>query len=269
MQENPLGRVTDYPEKYDPELLFAINREEGRRTLGLPNPLPFHGVDLWTAYEMTWLDASGRPQVGVLRLAIPADSENLVESKSMKLYLNSFAMTRYAAADRVADCIRSDLSAVCGSAIATSLGSASPDRAEFDSLPGTNIDLEDIEISGYELNADLLDTEDAHATETLNSQILRSLCPVTGQPDSGSLVVDYSGPRIRRDSLLRYLAGFRQHAEFHELCVERIFRDLASRCGSRDLTVYAMYNRRGGIDINPFRSNVPEAGPPNLRLWRQ
>jgi 7-cyano-7-deazaguanine reductase len=269
MHDNPLGRATPYRHDYDPDLLFAVSRAEGRASLGLAPPLPFHGVDLWTAYELSWLDNQGRPVVAVLTAVFPADSANLIESKSLKLYLNSFSMSRFAAEEDVSRAITRDLSAACGSEVEISLASASATAvAEIAVLPGELIDAADIACTAYAPDPSLLQAAGELVEETLHSHILRSLCPVTGQPDTGSILIDYRGPRLDRAALFAYLVSFRQHADFHELCVERIFCDLLAHCRCEALTVYARYNRRGGIDINPFRSNVAERPQP-MRAWRQ
>jgi 7-cyano-7-deazaguanine reductase len=269
MHDNPLGRATPYSDNYDPELLFAVSRTEGRASLGLTSSLPFHGVDLWTAYELSWLDNRGRPLVAVMTAVFPADSRNLIESKSLKLYLNSFSMSRFAAAADVSSAISRDLSAACGSDVEISFAMPSDAAAaRITVLPGELIDAADIACTAYVPDASLLQAAGEVVEETLHSHVLRSLCPVTGQADTGSILINYRGPRLDRAALFAYLVSFRQHADFHELCVERIFCDLLAQCRCEALTVYARYNRRGGIDINPFRSNVAERPQP-MRAWRQ
>ena len=268
MQDNPLGRETPYVETYDPSLLYPVSRADGRATLGLEDPLPFTGRDLWTAYELCWLDPRGRPRTAVLTLEVPVDSPNLIESKSLKLYLGSFAMMRLAE-DELRARLHEDFADAAGSEVGIHLAreaAAMPDAMA--ELPGDCIDEADVDCDTYELDASLLQRGDEEVEETLHSHGLRSLCPVTGQPDFGSVMIRYRGPRIERGSLLQYLTSFRRHGDFHELCVEHIFVDLQARCGARELSVYARYNRRGGIDINPWRSNF-EPAPPRLRLWRQ
>ncbi|MGB5352594.1 MAG: NADPH-dependent 7-cyano-7-deazaguanine reductase QueF [Woeseia sp.] len=269
MQDNPLGRDTPYRDTYDPGLLFTVPRAEGRASLQLSEPLPFRGVDLWTAYELSWLDSSGRPVVAVMTASVPADSAKLIESKSLKLYLNSFAMTQYESANAVSKSLTDDLSSACGAPVAVKVvTAAAASHDDIVQLPGRTIDRTDVRCDRYALDASLLKVDRKIVQETLHSHLLRSLCPVTGQPDTGSILIDYRGPRIERAALLRYLVSFRQHADFHELCVERIFCDLIAHCGCTELTVYARYNRRGGIDINPYRSNVRDKPQP-MRLWRQ
>ncbi len=269
MSENPLGRKSAYPSGYAPQVLHPIDRATGREPLGLSGALPFSGVDVWTAYELTWLDNGGRPVVGILTLTFPADSPRLVESKSMKLYLDSFAMTRHDAPASLAAVIEKDLTDATGAPADVKLVHAARSvSGAINELPGYCIDYEEVECSVYDRDPALLQCGGDSVSETLHSHLLRSNCPVTGQPDSGSVLISYHGPRIDAGSLLRYLVSFRQHPGFHETCVEQIFCDLKDHCGTDDLTVYARYNRRGGIDINPFRSNF-ESLPEGLRLWRQ
>jgi len=266
----PLGRPTTYPEQYSPELLYAIARTGNREALGLGVELPFRGTDIWNAWELSWLDSGGLPQVGTVEIRIPAESPNIIESKSLKLYVNSFAMTRYASANDVAETIEQDLSEATGADVTIALERPveTDDRA-IAQLPGDSIDAQDLSCDAYEIDAALLSADADHVvTENLNSHLLRSLCPVTSQPDSGSVLVSYTGPRIDRADLLRYIVSYRQHQDFHETCIERIFLDILERCQPEKLTVYARYQRRGGIDINPFRSNC-ENDLPNTRLWSQ
>jgi len=269
-RKNPLGQVTAYPEEYSPDLLYAIARTGARAALGLKGALPFGGSDLWNAWDLTWLDPAGRPQVASAEIRIPADSLNLVESKSLKLYLGSFAMSRFDSARDVAATLQRDLTACTGAEARVRL--RDPDaagRAGIARLPGTCIDTAGVQCDAFEVRPDLLSADDADpVAEDLYSDLLRSLCPVTGQPDIGSVMISYRGPRIDRASLLRYIVSYRQHRDFHEVCVERMFMDIHRHCGAGQLTVYARYQRRGGIDINPFRSNF-EMAVPNPRLWRQ
>ena len=261
----PLGRATDYPQKYAPEVLCAIARRDSREALGIPEPLPFTGVDTWNAWELTWLGDNGKPQVATAQVVVPAESPNLVESKSLKLYLGSFAMTRFRTAERMRETIAADLSECLGAPVAVTLD---PDAA-IGTLPGTCIDTLDVECAEWEVDASLLVADEGgKVEECLHSHLLRSLCPVTGQPDIGSVLVSYSGPRIDPASLLRYIVSFREHNDFHETCVERMFVDILARCRPTLLSIDARYQRRGGIDINPFRTNADDT-PDKLRLWRQ
>jgi len=266
----PLGRTTAYPEQYSPGLLYAIARTDSRTALGLGDELPFHGTDIWNAWELTWLDNGGLPQVGTAEIRVPASSPNIIESKSLKLYLNSFAMTRCASASDVAETIEQDLSEAARADVTVCVQRpAETDAMANAQLPGESLDDQQLSCDVYEVDAAMLSADDDEtATEDLNSHLLRSLCPVTSQPDTASLLVSYTGPRIDRAGLLRYIVSYRQHQDFHETCVERMFLDIMEHCKPERLTVYARYQRRGGIDINPFRSNFEE-NPPNNRLWRQ
>lgn len=264
----PLGEKSSYLAAYSPGLLVPVSREANRRTLGLSAELPFHGEDLWNAYELTWLGASGKPRVATAEIRVPAYSPNIIESKSMKLYLNSLAMTRYAGVQDVAAVIAGDLGQISGAPVTVRLHPLS-DQAGFSDLPGVCVDENEVDCDSTNVDPELLacSTDDA-VSEELHSHLLRSLCPVTGQPDLGSVLIRYKGQPIDRDSLLRYIVSYRNHNDFHESCVERIFVDIRNQCEPDALTVYARYNRRGGIDINPFRSNF-ESTIENVRLIRQ
>ncbi len=271
-EQSPLGKATIYTSEYDPGLLCPIPRSLKRDEIGLPKKLPFHGVDIWNAYEISWLTPQGKPVVAMGEFRIPCESPNLIESKSLKLYLNSFNQTRFDDFESVRALLSQDLGGAAGTPADIRLVSAAEFAAEeFSSLPGECIDDLDIEIEGYSLAPDLLeaatDTQQQVA-ETLHSHLLKSNCLVTSQPDWGSVLIDYQGAKIDREALLRYLISFRQHNEFHEQCVERIFVDLMRFCQPRKLTVYARYTRRGGLDINPYRSNF-DYEVENLRLARQ
>ena len=270
MTELPLGKATRYPDEYAPETLFRIDRAENRERIGLAGTLPFSGVDIWNAWDLTWLGEDGRPHTGTAEIRIPADSPGIVESKSMKLYLGSFAMTRYASPDALCALIESDLGSCVGATVAVRIDTLSDTRAHgLERLPGESLDRAGVECRDWEIDPGLLRTAaDDVVSEALCTDALRSLCPVTGQPDLGSLLVSYEGPRIDRAALLRYIVSYRCHQDFHENCVERMFVDLLERCRPQKLTVYARYQRRGGLDINPFRSNF-EATASNLRLARQ
>lgn len=270
MRKIPLGKATEYPAEYSPELLFPIPRSDSRQALGLGAKLPFQGADLWNAWELTWLDPSGKPVVATAVLTVPVDSANIVESKSLKLYLNSLAMSRYASIEEVAAIVTADLSSLTGSAVTVDILPAGGSSSfQIDDLPGDCIDGLDVQIDASDVNAETLKTMGKESVdEALHSHLLRSNCPVTNQPDLGSVLIRYRGPAIDRKSLLRYIVSFRQHNDFHEACVERMFLDIKARCSCEKLTVYARYTRRGGIDINPFRSDF-ESSVANLRLWRQ
>ena len=268
----PLGRATSYAADYDPGLLCPVPRRLKRDELGLSAALPFGGVDIWNAYEISWLNPKGKPVVAVGEFRVPCSSPNLIESKSLKLYLNSLNQTRFAAIGEVEELIAADLARAAGAPVEVRLtGSARFAGQTIATLPGRCLDGLDIEVSDYRLNPELLagSVDSAQVvTEELHSDLLKSNCLVTSQPDWGSVLIRYRGPKIDEAALLRYLISFRQHNEFHEQCVERIFVDLMRFCAPERLTVYARYTRRGGLDINPFRSNC-EAEVENLRLARQ
>lgn len=261
----PLGREADYPQKYAPEVLCPIDRALSREPLELTGELPFFGVDIWNAWELTWLGPGNLPRVATAEIRVPADSPSLIESKSLKLYLGSFAMTEYGSPGDVRDAISRDLSECAGSPVDVSLDT----DVAVAALRGQCIDSLQVECSNWEVDASLLQASASKTVEeSLHTHLLRSLCPVTAQPDMGSLLVTYSGPKIDPAALLRYVVSFREHNDFHEACVERIFVDITERCRPDKLSVYARYQRRGGLDINPCRSNF-ESHPPNTRLWRQ
>jgi 7-cyano-7-deazaguanine reductase len=261
----PLGQATGYPDRYDPSILFAVPRAPQRADIGIGSALPFTGADVWTAYEHTWLDARGKPRIAVLSIAVPIDSAYIVESKSMKLYLGSYAQTRFADVSKVLAAIEMDLSAATGGAVEVAVLRS----ARIAALPGVSIDDEDLAMDRYEVDPSLLHAGGETVSEALRSDLFRSVCPVTGQPDYASVAIAYRGPRIDRAALLRYLVSYRLHAGFHEHCAERIFTDVARRCACESLTVHARFTRRGGIDINPFRTNAGEPVPANVRTARQ
>jgi len=233
--------------------------------------LPFHGVDIWNGYELSWLDARGKPVVAVAEFRFPATTRNIVESKSFKLYLNSFAQERMADGAQVRDTLVRDLSAAAGGAMDVVLRAPNDlDGTPLGEPEGALLDVQELDFDSYgPPRPDFLGTHDGDAREVLVSHLLRSNCPVTGQPDWGSVQVAYKGAPIDRAGLLRYLVSFRNHTEFHEQCVERIFMDIRARCAPRELSVYARYTRRGGLDINPFRSTDAAAVPENPRGARQ
>jgi 7-cyano-7-deazaguanine reductase len=268
----PLGKSTVYTSEYDRGLLCPFPRKLKRDELGLPEALPFHGVDIWNAYELSWLTTRGKPVVAMGEFRIPCESPNLIESKSFKLYLNSFNQTRFDDFESVRALLSQDLGGAAGAPIDVRLIDSTGFNAEtFAVLPGDCIDTLDISIDDYALNAGVLAgaaNPEQPVDETLHSHLLKSNCLVTGQPDWGSVLIHYRGGRIDREALLRYLVSFRQHNEFHEQCVERIFYDLVRFCKPSKLTVYARYTRRGGLDINPYRSNFAYDAA-NLRLARQ
>ncbi|QYJ76468.1 MULTISPECIES: NADPH-dependent 7-cyano-7-deazaguanine reductase QueF [Shewanella] len=267
-----LGQTTEYQAEYAPSLLQGVPRKLNRDAIALTGTLPFHGTDLWTGYELSWLNAKGKPMVAILDVQLDVNSENLIESKSFKLYLNSFNQTRFDSVDDVSRTLEKDLAQCANGEVKVKV--IEPKHfglARIVELPGTCIDDLDIEVDNYDFNPDYLEnsTDDKQlVAETLNSNLLKSNCLITSQPDWGSVMIRYQGPKIDREKLLRYLISFRQHNEFHEQCVERIFTDLKHYCGCSKLTVFARYTRRGGLDINPFRSDF-EHLPENNRLARQ
>jgi len=269
LRNAPLGHPTGYPDHYAPALLYPVPRAPQRAALGIGARLPFTGVDLWTAYELTWLDERGKPQVALATLQVPVDSPSIVESKSMKLYLGSFAQARYASGADVAATIARDVSRAAGALVLATLEPAAFAAQSIAELSGESLDELPIACDAYDVAPDLLSVGEATVAETLTTRLFRSVCPVTAQPDIASIEVAYRGPRIDRAGLLRYLVSYRCHAGFHEHCVERIFADIAARCRCDQLTVYARFTRRGGIDINPFRTNAGSPPPANVRTARQ
>jgi 7-cyano-7-deazaguanine reductase len=267
----PLGKATVYTSEYDPDLLCPVPRRLKRDEIGIGRDLPFSGFDLWNAYELSWLTPKGKPVVAMGEFRVPCESENLIESKSFKLYLNSLNQTRFESFEQVRLVLAEDLSRAAGASVDVRLMECEGAAGGIATLPGRCIDDLDIEVSGYRLDPSLLE-EAANSggivEEALHSHLLKSNCLVTGQPDWGSVLIRYKGPQIAPEPLLRYIISFRRHNEFHEQCVERIFADLMRACRPEKLTVYARYTRRGGLDINPFRSNFEEEVE-NLRLARQ
>ena len=268
---SPLGRTSDYVDVYTPSLLHSIPRQESRDRMGVRSePLPFMGEDVWTAYELSWLDGKGRPRIGALRMTIPASSPAIVESKSMKLYLNSFAQTRFNHSADVLKTLNSDLTLAFRAPILVDFLSPAALANIANALPGQCLDELDTEIDCYEYNPELLQVDQSSfdVKEAVHTRAFRSLCPVTGQPDWAALVVQYAGAPIQRESLYRYLVSFRSHTGFHEATVEQVYLDLLQRCGCERLSVWARFMRRGGIDINPHRSNW-DASAPLIRLAAQ
>ena len=276
--QSPLGKATAYANTYNPALLFPIARAGKRAELGLVATPPFFGADIWTAFELSWLGPRGRPQVALAHITVPCETSHIIESKSLKLYLNSFNNTQFADPAAVQTQMRTDLG------VAASHGQAQPatvgvrlllpelfDREPVHELGGLSLDRLDIECSRYTPAPDLLCAAagEPPVTEVVTSNLLKSNCLVTGQPDWGSVQISYSGPQIDHGTLLQYIVSYRNHNEFHEQCVERIFMDIWNRCRPVKLAVYARYTRRGGLDINPFRTSHPQALPANVRTARQ
>lgn len=271
-EHSPLGKSSQYISQYAPELLFPIARAAKWAELGLhAGNLPYQGVDLWNCYELSWLLPSGKPVVAIGEFSIPADSPNIIESKSFKLYLNSLNQSRFASPTELEQVMQRDLSACAGAPVGVRVRSLAAVAAKgVAQLPGVCIDELEISVSSYaQPQPELLRCDAAvQVSESLHSHLLKSNCPVTGQPDWGSVLVEYQGPQLDHASFLAYLVSFRQHADFHEQCVERIFLDLQRLLQPQRLSVYARYVRRGGLDINPYRS-THAATPVNQRLVRQ
>lgn len=267
-----LGKSTNYVDNYDASLLQGVPRRLNREPLGLQdNNLPFHGGDIWTLYELSWLNTKGLPQVAIGSVAIDAASACLVESKSFKLYLNSFNQTRFASWQEVQERLTQDIGRCAQGEVSVELSPLAAFTGQpVAELAGECIDAQDIAITHYTFDANYLQgaASGPFIHETLVSHLLKSNCLITHQPDWGSVQITYSGAKIDREKLLRYLVSFRHHNEFHEQCVERIFHDLLRFCQPQSLTVYARYTRRGGLDINPWRSNIPFT-PAMGRLARQ
>jgi 7-cyano-7-deazaguanine reductase len=273
-ESSPLGKSSEYPTHYDPSLLFPIPRAPKRAELQISGTLPFFGADFWTAYEISWLNLRGKPQIAIATFMVPADSPNIIESKSFKLYLNSFNQERLQNADQLVEKLRHDLSAAAGATVQVTLTEAAQfGQVQFGELGGLSLDRLDVEIEATaHPDGSILRARHDEATveETLVSHLLKSNCPVTSQPDWGSVQIHYVGAPIDQERLLKYIIGFREHNEFHEQCVERIFTDILHYCKPQKLAVYARYTRRGGLDINPWRSNFSSAKPPSqLRNARQ
>lgn len=267
-----LGQHTQYDSDYSPALLQAVPRALNRDDLQLNvQALPFQGYDLWGLYELSWLNSKGKPVVATAHCKVDASSENLIESKSFKLYLNSLNQHKFDSEQAVQETLTRDLSACAqGQVVITLYTDLEQNYETLGSFTGTLIDALDISVEAFEFNPDLLlnSTTEQTVSETLYSHLLKSNCLVTNQPDWGSVLIKYEGPQINQEALLRYLLSFRQHNEFHEQCVERIFQDINQYCKPTKLTVFARYTRRGGLDINPFRSNF-ESGITTPRLLRQ
>ncbi len=269
LSQAPLGRAVTYPRYYDPSQLFPIARTQNRAALQLPGA--WYGADIWNAYEVSWLNEKGLPRVALARFIVPADSANLIESKSFKLYLNSFNESRFSSQQEVAATMQADLSRAAGAPVSVQLlDMAQADALAWQPLEGRCLDDLNITIESYMPEAGLLKPAPGAEviSETLVSHLLKSNCPVTGQPDWGSVQVRYTGPRIDPESLLKYIVSFRRHTEFHEHCVERMYCDIWRALRPESLFVMALYTRRGGLDINPWRSSHPvEVGA--LRTARQ
>lgn len=277
-EDSQLGKSASYADQYDAGLLYPLPRAAQRSLIGVGEQPVFVGADLWTAYELSWLNPRGKPQVALGRFMVPCESTHLAESKSLKLYLNSFNNSRFDSMAQVQTLIQNDLSAAVwfGGSVNAGVGVQllSPEqfaREKVQELEGVDLDRLDLDCTEYQPAPHLLQAalDEQPVTETLTSRLLKSNCLVTGQPDWGSVAISYSGPQIDQAGLLQYIVSFRNHNEFHEHCVERIFMDIWTRCKPSKLSVYARYTRRGGVDINPWRSSHPQALPAQVRSARQ
>lgn len=265
----PLGHDVTYPDTYDPGLLFALARDTNRQALTLPKV--WYGADIWNAYEISWLNTRGKPVVATAEFIFPHDSPKLIESKSFKLYLNSLNQERIVDTTTLEQRIRADLSAAAGAPVEVSITPLNQlGTLSCRALDGESIDDLDIAITQYQPEPKLLKCAAAAdvVTEVLTSDLLKSNCPVTGQPDWASVQINYTGPAIDRPSLLAYIVSLRQHTEFHEHCIEKMYSDIQRACSPTRLSVYARYTRRGGLDINPWRSSHPVTVE-NIRTHRQ
>jgi 7-cyano-7-deazaguanine reductase len=276
LQNSVLGKTSAYVDQYDASLLFPIARQTKRDELGIKGTLPFMGADLWTAYELSWLNARGKPQVAIAHITVPCETPCIVESKSFKLYLNSFNNTVFDSLEAVRERIAQDMGAAAWGRADSKVGVKLISVAQFNAqavqeLDGLSLDRLDIDCTHYTPAPQLLTAafDEQPVTETLTSQLLKSNCLVTSQPDWGSVQISYSGPQIEQGGLLQYIVSFRNHNEFHEQCVERLYTDIMARCKPSKLTVYARYTRRGGLDINPWRTSHPQLVPLNVRSARQ
>ncbi|CUS49287.1 MAG: 7-cyano-7-deazaguanine reductase QueF [Idiomarinaceae bacterium HL-53] len=266
-----LGKTTAYPEHYAPELLQPVPRVLNRNPLGVQaDALPFVGADRWTCYELSWLNNEGVPRVAIAEVTVPATSTNLIESKSFKLYLNSFNQTRVASERELINILTKDLSTCAGAPVIVQMFSIREYTALGVGLPNAHcIDEAEVENVSFAYQPEQLQADTSNiVTEALYTDLLKSNCLITNQPDWGTLCIQYTGPQIDRGKLLSYVIGFRNHNEFHEQCVERIFIDLGKYLKPHELCVEARYTRRGGLDINPWRAttNTPQLMP---RLVRQ
>ncbi|MBA2711860.1 MAG: NADPH-dependent 7-cyano-7-deazaguanine reductase QueF [Tatlockia sp.] len=271
LTNSPLGQTTAYTSNYDNSLLFPISRQPSRAGLNIQSSLPFKGYDIWTAFELSWLNKKRKPVVAIADIIVSCDSPNLIESKSFKLYLNSFNNSTFDSIETVRETLIKDLSEAAGHPVEVIIYPAKDfSHSKVGNFEGFYLDELDIACSKSEVNSDLLFTNNERVENySIYSHLLKSNCPVTGQPDWGSILIQYSGFQINKETLLQYLITYRNHNEFHEQCVERIFMDIMTGCRPDELTVYARYTRRGGLDINPIRSSKSLTPPPNERMYRQ
>lgn len=270
LEESPLGKETPYHASYSPSLIFPISRNQKRDEIGIPNTLPFHGVDIWNAYEVSWLNPKGKPEVAIVELHIPCESPNIPESKSLKLYFNSLNHTNFSNAEKVREALVQDLSNATKSPVSVRIHSLQNlKETQLQEFKGFCLDQLEIETNEYLVNPKLLKCCEEIVEEEVYTNLLKSNCLITNQPDWGSVYIHYIGPKIIHHTLLKYIISFRQHNEFHEQCIERIFIDLMRECKPEKLTVYGKYTRRGGLDINPYRSNFEPNPTHFIRTARQ
>ena len=272
-QNTMLGKDTTYSDRYNPDLLQPIPRSLGRDAIGDHD---FQGTDIWRLYELSWLSPQGVPQTAVGELLVPASSHSIIESKSLKLYAGSFAMTPMQSAQDVVWRMQEDLSSRLGAPVTVRLYPVHEYPGFVCPMPGISLDNPDLPLGEaltvYETDPSLLafaPVTDCTIRQTYSTSVFRSLCPVTGQPDLASVLITYEGRPIDPASLLKYLVSYRCHRGFHEQCVEQIFHDLRQAFTPKLLEVYACFTRRGGIDINPFRSSERTEPEEILREMRQ
>lgn len=265
--DSELGKNSSYASQYNPKLLFAIPRQEKRHEIGIDSNLPFYGVDIWNHYEVSWLNPKGKPQIAIAEITVPCTSPNIIESKSMKLYFNSFNNTKIPSVTELRKIIEQDLNNTTASL--TTVKIFEINRMQDNSFQGINLDNLDVECSIYTVNRDYLKTNTNLVTETVYSHLLKSNCLVTNQPDWGSVQINYTGRQIDHEGLLKYIISYRNHNEFHEQCIERIFIDIYDICKPKELSVYGRFTRRGGLDINVFRSTANSQTLNNIKTLRQ
>lgn len=270
-ENSDLGKVIAYPSDYNPTILFPIARKAKRDEIGVSEPLPFFGFDLWNHYEVSWLNTKGKPIAALAEIVYDCTSPYIIESKSLKLYFNSLNNVQFADLHTLESTIRKDLSERIGSGVMVSIKPLNEIGAhQFKQEEGICLDELDIVCSSYEVDCSLLSVETAMVDEVLYSHVLKSNCPVTQQPDWATVQITYKGRKINHEGLLQYIVSYRNHNEFHEQCIERIFMDIMQACKPHYLSINGRYTRRGGIDINPYRSTEPYTSPiNNNRVCRQ
>lgn len=270
-EEGHLGKTVPYDPYYNPERLFSVSRKATREELGIdPVKLPFHGFDYWNHYEVSWLDPKGKPVVALAEIVYECDSPNIIESKSMKLYFQSFNNTKFENSTVLEEVIKKDFKKVLGAQAHVRVISVDEKETVYQGFEGKNLDTLELECSVYHVEPQFLFTEENNVEEAVYSHLLKSNCLITHQPDWGSVQITYKGKKINHEGLLKYIVSYRNHNEFHEQCIERIFMDIMRHCSPEELTVHGRYTRRGGIDINPYRSTKKDFSfGKNQRLSRQ